>query len=185
MRDFKESVMFEKRMGAKIIPAAFQENPLHVTPAGLLFDFRDHVAAKPGRSLRRIDREVGERRKADATGNGPFHYRRTDQSVVVRPCNQKTGPVIQIAQILDEPVFEIAIPSGAVVAQAALDFTVAYISGVRSNRTGEEMRDRFGGGGFAIPSENSARITGPRNGGATVAFLAVLVSQSPISVHCM
>src|SRR3546814_2015329 len=73
----------------------------------------------------------------------------------------------------------------SVVAQAALDFAVAYVSGISADRAGEETGNRFGGGGAAIPKEISARISGPRSLGASIALSLVLLSHRSISVHCM
>lgn len=80
-----ESVPFEKGMGAMVVLAALEEDPLHAAAAGFAFDFRHHPRAQPGGSLRGLDREVGQRREARAAGNGPFDDRGAHQRVVGRP----------------------------------------------------------------------------------------------------
>lgn len=180
-----EGVPFEEAVGAKVVLAAFEENPLHVAAAGFAFDCREHLRAKPGGTLRRFDSKIGERGKADTAGKGPFDDRGADQRAVGRARHEQAAFVVQIVEVLDEAVVEVATPADAVVAQAALDLAMAYVSGIAADDAREEVRDRFGCGGFTIPSENRARIAGPRTAGALVATFFVLVSQSPISVHCI
>src|SRR3546814_698364 len=109
----------------------------------------------------------------------------SDLRAVGRARRQQAGFITQVAQIVDEAAFQIAAPGDAVVAQAALDFAVAYVSGISADRAGEETGNRFGGGGAAIPKEISARISGPRSLGASIALSLVLLSHRSISVHCM
>src|SRR3546814_7134220 len=176
VRDFTESVTFEERVGATVVFTALEEDPLHAAVAGFAFDFRHHPRTQPGRSLRRLDREVGQRREACATADTPLDDRGADQRDVGRERRQQTGFITQVAQIVDEAAFKIAAPGDAVVAKAALDFAVAYVSGISADRAGEETGSRFGGGGAAIPKEISARISGPRSLGASIALSLVLLT---------
>src|SRR3546814_12646354 len=76
-----------------------------------------------------------------------FPYTTLFRSAVGRARRQQAGFITQVAQIVDEAAFQIATPGDAVVAQAALDFAVAYVSGISADRAGEETGNRFGGGG--------------------------------------
>src|SRR3546814_11467575 len=69
VRDFTESVTFEERVGATVVFTALEEDPLHAAVAGFAFDFRHHPRTQPGRSLRRLDRKVGQRREECATAD--------------------------------------------------------------------------------------------------------------------
>src|SRR3546814_16374447 len=91
VRDFTESVTFEERVGATVVLTALEEDPLHAAVAGFAFDFRHHPRTQPGRSLRRLDREVGQRREACATADTPFDDRGADQRAVGRTRPPQAG----------------------------------------------------------------------------------------------
>src|SRR3546814_19609539 len=129
--------------------------PPRSTRTDTLFPYTTLFRSQPGRSLRRLDREVGQRREACATADTPFDDRGADQRAVGRARRQQAGFITQVAQIVDDAAFQIAAHGDAVVAPAALDFPVAYVSGISADPPGEETVNHFGAAGASPPKENN------------------------------